>query len=49
MIRWLHVHIFRGIGIVFVAGVITFLLLDILSVTQHGRQSALAAPVHASR
>jgi hypothetical protein len=31
MIRWLYVYIFRGIGIVMVIGMVTILLLAVMS------------------
>jgi hypothetical protein len=38
MIRWLYIYIFRGIGIVMVIGMITILLLAVLSQMRQPQQ-----------
>ena len=35
MIRWLHRYIFRGLGLLFVIGMVTLFLLAVISHEQH--------------
>lgn len=37
MIRWLHRYIFRGLGLLFVIGMVTLLLLAVMSQKQQPR------------
>ena len=45
MIRWLNRYLFRGIGILMVIGMITLLLLAVVS--QRQRRETGARPLHA--
>ena len=47
MIGWLYRYVFRGIGVLFLIGMITFLILAISS--QVGRDKPQSAPAAARR
>jgi hypothetical protein len=49
MIRWLHDHVFRGFGILFLVGMITILLLAVMSQVRRAPQHSQAAPVSTGR
>ena len=49
MIRWLYKYIFRGIGIVFVVGVLTMLYLAVVSQVDRPAQNAPDAPARVGR
>ena len=45
MIRWLYQYVFRGIGIVFVIGMITILLMAVMSRSRHSVHRERSVPV----
>ena len=47
MISWLYRYVFRGIGVLFIIGMITFLILAITS--QVGRDKRESVPAAARR
>jgi hypothetical protein len=47
MIQWLYRYVFRGIGVLFVVGMITFLILAISSQTHRSGEKTAATPAGA--
>jgi hypothetical protein len=49
MIQWLHRYIFRGIGVLFLVGMITFLILAVSSQAHHDTNKPVSAPASERR
>ncbi len=49
MIQWLYRYVFKGIGTLMIIGMITLLLLAVMSQMRHAPRGASAAPAGVSR